>query len=57
MRRPVQVPCGVEASASLLPTTSVHSTQRVIVGATTEWVEPGGYGDMHVFKCVGAGHA
>lgn len=35
-RRPVRVPCVDEASIGQLPPTSVHSTQRVIVGVTSE---------------------
>jgi ApaG protein len=49
-RKPVRVPCGVEAPPSLLPTTSVHSTLRIIVGVTSEWQGATVVGMGHVFK-------
>ena len=54
-RRPVRVPCAEEAdiAAGFVPTTSVHSTQRVIIGATSEFqpspAEAAGLGAQELF--------
>ena len=47
-RRPVQVPCGKTADPSVLATTSVWSTERVIVGATSEFLRR--EGDKYRFR-------